>query len=105
MPAISIASTIRASTIAEPFYGYDPQADAEKPAFEGETITVMAVDNLPGELPRNASADFGEALMENVIPELLGVRDTGMLDRASITKDGGLTAPYIYLEDYLAGRE
>jgi hypothetical protein len=65
----------------------------------------MAVDNLPGELPRDASADFGTALMEYVIPELLGERDTGMLDRGSITQNGSLTPPYKYLADYLAGRD
>lgn len=100
-----IASTIRASTIASPFYGYDPASGMETAPFEKGVITVMAVDNLPGELPRNASADFGEALTEHVIPELLGVSNTGMLDRASITQMGALTVPYDYLADYLAGRE
>jgi hypothetical protein len=100
-----IASTIRASTIASPFYGYDPQSDQEVTAFEKASITVMAVDNLPGELPRDASADFGSALMEQVIPELLGERDTGMLERASIAQAGSLTSLYSYLEDYLAGKE
>ncbi len=100
-----IASTIRASTIASPFYGYNPVTGLETEAFEKGSITVMAVDNLPGELPRDASADFGTALMEYVIPELLGERDTGMLDRGSITQNGRLTPPYEYLADYLAGRD
>ena len=100
-----IASTIRASTIASPFYGYDPASGRETPPFEEGAITVMAVDNLPGELPRDASADFGEALMEHVIPELLKPGESPMLDRASIARDGGLTLPYAYLKDYLAGRE
>ncbi len=100
-----IASTIRASTIASPFYGYDPISGRETEPFKKGIITVMAVDNLPGELPRDASADFGTALMENVIPELLGVRDSGMVERASIAAAGGLTPGYNYLEDYLAGRE
>jgi len=100
-----IASTIRASTIAEPFYGYEPGSGKETGPFEKGVITVMAVDNLPGELPRDASSDFGEALMEQVIPELLGERDTGMIDRASIAAGGGLTPPYTYLSDFLAGRE
>lgn len=100
-----IASTIRASTIESPFYGYDPVSGSETAPFDKEVITVMAVDNLPGELPRDASTDFGAALMEHVIPELLGIKDTGMLGRASITENGGLTPPYTYLEDYLAGRE
>jgi hypothetical protein len=100
-----IASTIRASTIASPFYGYDPVSGKETTPFEEEAITVMAVDNLPGELPRDASADFGEALMEHVIPELLGTRDSGMLNRASIASKGDLSPLYAYLEDYLDGRE
>ncbi len=66
-----IASTIRASTIAEPFYGYDPVHDEESEAFAKDSITVMAVDNLPGELPRDASSSFGDALAEFVVPELL----------------------------------
>ncbi len=99
-----IPSTIRASTIAEPFYGYDPVSGEETEPFREESITVMAVDNLPGELPRDASADFGEALVEHVIPELLGVKNTGMLDRASIAAGGRLTEGYAYLKDYLEGR-
>jgi saccharopine dehydrogenase (NAD+, L-lysine-forming) len=100
-----IASTIRASTIASPYYGYDPVSGKETAPFDKGVITVMAVDNLPGELPRDASADFGAALMEQVIPELLGTRDTGMLDRASITASGALTQPYSNLQDFLEGRE
>jgi hypothetical protein len=65
----------------------------------------MAVDNLPGELPRDASADFGRALTEHVIPELLGARDTGMIQRATIASAGALTPPYKYLSAYLEGRE
>lgn len=99
-----IASTIRASTIAEPFYGYDPAtgSEADNP-FREDVITVMAVDNLPGELPRDASGDFGEALLENVLPSLLGDDTEGIVRRATITKNGKLTAPFSYLENYLKG--
>lgn len=100
-----IASTIRASTIASPFYGFNPESGKETDPFEKGSICVMAVDNLPGELPRDASADFGEALLEHVVPELLGTRETGMLERASITQGGALSAGYAYLADYLAGKE
>ncbi len=100
-----IASTIRASSIADPFYGYDPATGKEVDPFAKGAVTVMAVDNLPGELPRDASADFGTALMKKVIPELMGERDTGMLDRATIAAAGNLTPSYRYLADYLAGRE
>jgi alanine dehydrogenase len=98
-----IASTIRPSTIASPFYGYDPSTGAETDPFGPGAVTVMAVDNLPGELPRDASTDFGEALIRNVIPEVLGQSDTGMLDRASIAAGGALTPPYAYLKNYLLG--
>ena len=100
-----IPSTIRASTIAEPFYGYDPVSGEETDSFSDGSITVMAVDNLPGELPRDASTDFGDALMEHVLPELFGLQDTGMLDRASITQGGALTEVYSYLQNYLEGKE
>lgn len=98
-----ISSTIRASTIADPFYGYDPVTGKEAPAFDQDSITVMAVDNLPGELPRDASRDFGAALVKHVIPELLSSRDTPMLKRATIAEGGGLGEEYGYLKDYLEG--
>ncbi|MEN8227496.1 MAG: NAD(P)-dependent oxidoreductase [Bacteroidota bacterium] len=100
-----IPSTIRASTIADPYYGYDPISRSETDPFRDGSITVMAVDNLPGELPRDASTDFGEALMEHVIPELVGLKETGMLERASITRGGALTERYAYLQRYLEGTE
>lgn len=99
-----IASTIRPSTIAEPFYGYDPATGQEADPFAPQAITVMAVDNLPGELPRDAATDFGNALVEHVIPEVLGERNSGMLARATITRDGGLSEPYRYLKNFLDGR-
>lgn len=61
----------------------------------------MAVDNLPGELPRDSSIDFGGALMEHVIPELLGERNTGMVNRACITEKGQLTESFRYLREYV----
>ena len=84
-----IASTIRASSIAEPLYGYDPSSGVETPDLFGDyVVTVMAVDNLPGELPRDASADFGEALLEHVIPSLLEADREGIIERATIVKAG-----------------
>lgn len=100
-----IASTIRPSTIADPFYGYDPVSGKESEAFQQESITVMAVDNLPGELPRDASRDFGEALLSHVIPELLNQWDTGMLERACIAEKGRLAKKYDYLQYFLEGKE
>jgi alanine dehydrogenase len=99
-----IASTVRASTIADPIYGYDPFLEKEiLDPYAKEAITVMAVDNLPGELPRDASEDFGAALMENVIPYLLGEDSEGIIKRATIVKEGKLSEIYSYLENFLKG--
>jgi len=98
-----IPSTIRASTIADPFYGYNPEKEEEGEPFLPGNITVMAVDNLPGELPRNASEDFGKALLENVLPSLIGEDKDGIIERATIVKDGKLTKLFSYLQDYLDG--
>ncbi len=101
-----IASTLRASTIAEPFYGYNPETGKEETAFtSNKNITVMAVDNLPGELPRNSSADFCNKLLNNVFPFLFGNDDKKIIHRGTITKDGKLTEKYSYLQDYLDGKE
>lgn len=96
----SVPSTLRASSIADPFYGYNPETEEEDIPFSKNTITVMAVDNLPCELPRDASEDFGKELMQRVFPYLLGEDKIKMIERATITKGGKLTPKYIYLEDY-----
>jgi len=77
----------------------------ESSAFDQDSITVMAVDNLPGELPRDASRDFGAAIVKHVIPELLASRNTPMLERATIAEGGSLGKEYGYLKDYLIGKE
>ncbi|HNY14967.1 MAG TPA: hypothetical protein PKI12_05475, partial [Bacteroidales bacterium] len=98
----SIPSTIRATTIADPFYGYNPFLEKEEPAFtRTENISVMSIDNLPGELPRDASADFGIQLMKSVLPDLLSGNDTPVIQRATILKEGKLTQSFLYLKDYL----
>lgn len=98
-----IPSTLRASTIADPFYGYDPVSEQETLPFELRSITVMAVDNLPGELPRDASKDFGQLLSDRIIPSLFNGDQEGIIDRATIVKEGSLTPNYQYLRDYLQG--
>ncbi len=101
----SIASTIRPSTIDEPFYDYDPQSQSEKKAFSNEkNISVMAVDNLPCELPRDASESFGSMLIEHVIADLIENNGATIVANASITKNGALCATYAYLQDYVDGK-
>ncbi|PIB23595.1 NAD(P)-dependent oxidoreductase [Maribacter sp. 4G9] len=97
-----VASTIRASTIADPIYGYDPETESETDYKNPNAIAVMAVDNLPCELPRDASEGFGEAFVKNVIPAFFNGDKDGILQRARMTQDGKLTARYGYLWDYVS---
>ncbi len=95
-----IDSTLRATTIAEPFYGYDPSSGMEKAAGTPGAITVMTVDNLPCELPRDASEAFGRDLVERVLPFLVGEDKEEMIARATIAQQGTLAENYSYLTDY-----
>lgn len=97
-----IDSTLRASTITDPLYGYDRETATECSAGREGSITVMAVDNLPCELPRDASSSFGRDLLDNVLPHLLGKDEEGMIARATIARNGRLTERYAYLADYVA---
>lgn len=96
-----VASTLRASTIADPFYGYDPRTEKEVAFNAQDAITVMAVDNLPCELPKDASEGFGEMFLENVIPAFFNGDERGILKRAKITENGKLTERFSYLQDYV----
>lgn len=96
----SIPSTIRASSIPEPFYGYNPATALEDIPFSANTITIMAVDNLPCELPRDSSEDFGKELTERVIPALFGNDPTSLIARGTICESGKLTPAFSYLKDY-----
>ena len=99
----SVPSTSRSSSIEHPFYGYNPQTEKEDVAFSKDTITVMAVDNLPCELPRDASEDFGKALLDRVFPHLLGNDSDRIIERATLCKDGKLMEGFAYLNDYALG--
>jgi saccharopine dehydrogenase (NAD+, L-lysine-forming) len=97
----SIPSTTRVSTIQDKFYGYNPITETIGEPFSNDTIAVMAIDNLPAELPRNASEDFGKELIEKVLPALLVEGKEGLIDRGSITKKGTLMPRFSYLNDYI----
>jgi hypothetical protein len=99
-----IDSTLRASTIADPFFGYAPASGQECAVGDPGSITVMSVDNLPCELPRDASKAFGRDLMDRVLPHLTGADPEGMIARATIAREGRLTDRYTYLQDYVDGR-
>jgi alanine dehydrogenase len=98
----SIPTTFRASTILDPIYDVDRETGVELPAFGKQTsISVMAIDNLPCELPRESSAEFGKQLIDWVIPALFE-ENSPILERATIARDGDLTLEYMYLSDFVA---
>ena len=98
-----VACTLRPSTIESPLYGYHPGTEQECMFSHPEGIAVMAVDNLPCELPRDASDGFGRELMDHVIPLLVEGDAEGILDAATeTTLEGELNEPYAYLTEYVA---
>jgi len=101
-----IACTIRPSTIESPIYGYDAQSEKEVPFKLPDSITVMAVDNLPCELPKDASEGFGEMFEKHVIPAFFNDDKDGILERALMTtSEGTLTERFSYLQDFVDGVE
>ena len=100
-----IASTLRASTIADPIYGYDPFGEKETDYRKKEAIAVMAVDNLPNELPKDASEGFSENFVKYVIPAFFNGDKDGILERARMTQNGKLTDRFAYLQDFVDGKE
>lgn len=100
-----VACTLRSSTIEDPIYGYHPQTEQEVPYTDPEAIVVMAVDNLPCELPKDASDGFGAMFLEHVIPAFFNDDADGILDRARMTLNGKLTPRFEYLQAYVDGYE
>jgi saccharopine dehydrogenase (NAD+, L-lysine forming) len=102
----SIPSTLRSSTIEAPIYDFNPSENAIESALRDEAnITVMAVDNLPCELPRDASDSFGNELVKNVLSHLLGEDLSEIIARATICEKGTLTKRFSYLQGFVDGRE
>jgi len=100
-----IASTIRPSIIAEPIYGYLPMSEQEVYFKNDDAIAVMAVDNLPCELPIDSSEGFGKSFAEHVIPAFFNNDKEGILERACMAKEGKLTKRFLYLQDFVDGKE
>jgi saccharopine dehydrogenase (NAD+, L-lysine-forming) len=100
-PASSIPSTVYASSIADPYYGYHPQSESLMQTFMSESIDMMAIDNLPNELPRDASEDFGNMLVSRVLPEFRKQEGSLVLKNATIATNGELSEGYQYLRDYV----
>ena len=98
-----VASTIKPSTITNPIYGYNPYAEVEGGFKKEGNIAVMAVDNLPCELPKDASEDFGNEMIEKILPSLILNDDEQIIKNATICKNGDLTPNFEYLRNYVNG--
>ena len=99
----SIASTLRTSNIAEPLYGYLPSENKEVDVFHPAAVVVMAIDNLPCELPKDSSEGFGQMCLQHLIPAFFNGDKDGILQRAKITENGKLTPRFSYLQDFVDG--
>jgi alanine dehydrogenase len=98
----SVPSTIRTTTLHQPYYDYNPFSGSDERAFSRDSnITVMAINNLPNGLPVEASIDFGHNLIKNVLPYLLFGDHEGIIARATIAEGGELSGYYHYLADWV----
>ena len=95
----SIPTTIRSTSIAKPYYSFDINSMKEIDLCN-KGIAVMAVDNLPSELPREASEEFGNSIISEVLPFLIG-KDDGRISRATTTSQGKLCPTFRYLENFI----
>lgn len=96
-----LPSTLRSTTIENPYYGYHPFLEKEVAPFTQQTIDVQAVGNLPCELPVDASKEFGEQLIRHVLPHLLFDDSEQIIKNATIASQGSLTNKFSYLQDYI----
>ena len=96
-----IASTIRPSTIDNPIYGFHKSNSIECDFLDPDAIAVMAVDNLPCELPRDSSEMFGDMFLKYVIPSFFNHDKEDILKNSKMTSNGKLTPRFKYLSDYV----
>ena len=99
----SVPINVGDQTIENPVYGVDRKTFQKTAPYLSTSIDVMAVGNLPNELPRDASRYFGEQLMQYVLPDLLN-GTSPIIEKATIVHQGQLTENFRYLEDYAAGK-
>ncbi|HHM21688.1 MAG TPA: hypothetical protein ENJ20_06650 [Bacteroidetes bacterium] len=99
-PAASIPATLRPTTIANPVFGFDPKTGKEIAPFSPHGIDMMTIDNLPNEMPRDASISFGNQFIEHILPELLK-ENSPVIERATVADRGVLGKHFQYLNDYV----
>ena len=104
-PESSIPSTLKASTIDEPIFGYDIHTEEEVMPHQEGVVDMMTIDNLPNELPRDASRTFGTQYLKHIFPHFFNEDKDHVLEKATIAKDGQLTRYFSYLQDFVDEEE
>jgi alanine dehydrogenase len=100
-----VVTTIKASSIDNPIYGYNPETGKETDYKNDKAIACMTVDNLPNEIARDASEGFGKSFEKFIIPAFFNGDKDEILHRAQMTANGQLTPRFKYLQDYVDGKE
>ena len=95
----SVPINVGDQTIEDPVYGIDKITLEKTAPYLKNSIDIMAVGNLPNELPRDASRYFGEQLIKHVLEDLVA-EGSAIIDRATMVKGGRLTKHFEYLQDY-----
>ncbi len=99
----SVPINLGDQTIDDPVYGVDMKAFRKTKPYLPGSIDIIAVSNLPNELPRDASRYFGEQLIKYVLPDLVA-GGSPILKKATIAQKGKLTENFTYLEKYAEGK-
>ena len=95
----SVPCNLGDGSIDDPMYGINKITGQKVKPYQKDTIDLMAVGNLPNELPRDASRYFGEQLIKYVLDDIR-IGGSEKIERATILKDGQLTHQFSYLQDY-----
>ncbi len=95
----SVPCNLGDNSIEQPIYGVDKITRQKTQPYLPGSVDMMAVGNLPNELPRDASRYFGEQLIKYVLENLMK-GGSKVIDRATMVKDGKLTKHFEYLKEY-----
>lgn len=101
----SVPCNLGDSTIDDPVYGVDRESGLKTAPYLPNSIDMMAVGNLPNELPRDASRFFGDQFINHILEPLVAAGSNKIIERATIVNNGALTEAYNYLSDFAAGKE
>ena len=95
----SIPTTLKSTSIKDPYFYLNKYTKNEIDKSV-DAIAIMAVDNLPSELPKDSSKEFGEDIVKEVLPYIIK-NDDGRIHNATIIKNGNFLSKYSYLKNYI----